>query len=64
MSSLLEVTKLTKGWFVFLISSKEEANILLTGLWEMVEVPIVLHKWPHIFYVAWEKAKREPIWVK
>lgn len=64
VSSPLEVTKLMKGWFTFLISSKEEVDMLLTSLWEMVGVPIVLHKWSPIFYDAWEKVEKEPIWVK
>lgn len=64
VSSLLEATKLMKGWFVFLMSSKDEADMMLTDMWEMVGVPIVLHKWSPIFDVAWEKAEKDPIWVK
>ena len=44
VSSSPEVKKLMKGWLAFLMSSKEEADMLRIGLWEMVRVPIVLHK--------------------
>jgi hypothetical protein len=44
-----EVSKLIKGWFVFLLSSKEAADTLLVGMWEMVGLPIVLRKWTPIF---------------
>lgn len=52
VSSLPEVTKLMKGWFMFLLSSKEDVDTLLTGMWEMAGVPIVLCHWSPIFDVA------------
>lgn len=52
VSSLPEVSKLMKGWFVFLMASKEDVDLMLTGMWEMVGVPIVLCKWSPIFDAA------------
>lgn len=48
VSSMPKVSKLMKGWFIFLMSIKEEVDLMLIGMWEMVEVPIVLHKWSPI----------------
>ena len=64
VSTLPEVSKLMKGWFVFLMASKEDADRMVLGRWEMVGVPIVLHKWSLIFDDARAKAEKEPIWVK
>lgn len=64
VSTLSEVSKLMKGWFVFLMASKEDVDQMVSGRWEMVGVPIVFCKWSLIFDVAQAKAKKEPIWVK
>lgn len=42
VSSPPVVSRMTKGWFVFLLSSKVEANTVLAGMWEMARVPIML----------------------
>lgn len=59
-----EVSKLMKGWFVFLMASREDADRLVSSRWEMAGVPIVLRKWSPIFDAARAKAEKEPIWVK
>ena len=52
VSSPPKVTKLMKGWFVFPMSSKEEVDMFLEGMWEMAGVPIVLRKRSPIFYAS------------
>lgn len=64
LSTLLVVNKLMKGWFSFLMASKDDANRVVLGRWEMAGVPIVLRKWSLVFDVAKERAGKEPIWVK
>lgn len=49
VSSPPEVSRLAKGWFIFLLYSKVEVDTLLEGMWEMAGVPIVLRKWSPIF---------------
>ena len=64
LAILPEVSKLMKGWFVFLMDSKDDADRMVSSRWEMAGVPIVIKKWSLIFDVAKEHAGKEPIWVK
>lgn len=46
------------------MASKDDADRMVSGIWEMAGVPIVLRKWSLIFDVVKEKEGKEPIWVK
>lgn len=56
VQTLPRVTKLMKGWFLFMMSSMDEA--------EMVGVPIVLRRWSPIFDASQTKMRKESIWVR
>ena len=60
----ITVSKLMKGWFMFMLSSKDEAESLMSDTWEMAGVPIMLWCWCPIFDVAQSKTRKEHIWVK
>lgn len=64
LSTLLVVNNLMKGWFSFLMASKDDVDRMVLGRWEMAGVPIVLRKWSPIFDAAKERVGKEPIWVK
>jgi len=52
------ISKLAKGWFMFLLSMKEEVDVLVKGSWEMAGVPIVLRKWTPIFDVGHARVEK------
>lgn len=64
LPSLARVSKRMKGWFMFMMLSKEKAESVLSSLWEMAGVPIVLWWWSPIFDVALTKSGKKPIWVR
>ena len=44
LPSLPRVSKLMKGWFMFMMSSKDEAESVLSSSWEVAGVSIVLQR--------------------
>ena len=59
-----EVRVLTKGWFSFILHSKEEVDVVLSRQCSMLGVPIVLKSWTPFSDSQLEKINKEPLWVK
>jgi hypothetical protein len=55
---------LTRGWFAFIFSSREDVKWVLLKVWSMVDMPIILKRWTPTFDAKKERIDEEPIWVR